>query len=315
MKILKIALTYFLIFCCFFSNAKANTKAKPLRILILLDASSSMAEHWSDSLTRFKAATKIVTHLIDSLSKLDKQIVFGLRVFGHQYPAQDNNCSDTKLEVNISINNITQIKLRLESLHPYGVSPVVYALKEACTNDLISPEEYENRIILITDGGESCGGDLCTFKEELLQKKITVEISVICLINYAPVRHQYSCISKYSVVTKENDMKKTIRNLFPEYSNAIPTIHFSADTSEDGFGYIEISNKNIVKAISLYFEFQGQFILFDRLNIKALYQGQKLQLKTGRYKIIYTSDIRSTPKYMSQEFSIKANDITQIELK
>jgi hypothetical protein len=198
----------------------ANNVKQP-RILILLDGSSSMLQEWEGNNQRFKAAGDIIVKLIDSLYTVNDQVEFALRVYGHQHPAQENNCFDTKREVRFSKDNLTQMSLRLESLHPWGVSPIAYSLKEAAENDLIDPDKYNYSIVLITDGGESCGGDICAVVNELLNKKINFKPYIVSLVDYAPLKDQYSCLGKYLLVTKKSEIPNTVGTIVEAYRNML----------------------------------------------------------------------------------------------
>jgi len=190
---------------------------KQPRILILLDGSSSMLYKYNDQLIRFGAAGKIVETLIDSIYKVNNQVEFGLRVFGHQHPAQENNCTDTRREVMYSKDNYTQMSLRIASLHPSGVSPIAYALKEAATNDLEDEVRNAYSIILITDGGESCNGDICDVVKTLIDRKIFFKPYILSLVDDAPLRTQYACLGNFLAVPKESDIVPAVSAIVSAY--------------------------------------------------------------------------------------------------
>src|ERR1700760_1328748 len=75
-----------------------SSEIQQSRILILLDRSSSMVNNWSGNEARYQAADKIILQLIDSIHRVNDQVEFSLRVFGHQHVAQENNCFDTRNE-------------------------------------------------------------------------------------------------------------------------------------------------------------------------------------------------------------------------
>ena len=166
------ALLFGLFLSVFAAVAQEATLPKQPRILILLDGSSSMLQPWEKGEQRFKAAAKIIDKLADSLYSINDQVELALRVYGHQHPAQENNCFDTRKEVMFSKDNRAQMSLRVASLNTMGVSPIAYSLKEAAENDLVDIDHYNYSMILINDGGESCGGDICNFVKILLEKKI-----------------------------------------------------------------------------------------------------------------------------------------------
>lgn len=217
MRFLRYLLILGFITAGFYSIAQTNPDVKQPRILILLDGSSSMLEPWSAGQIRFKAAAQIITTLIDSVYRVNKDVEFALRVYGHQYPSQQNNCYDTKLEVMFSKDNLAQMGLRLEALHPLGVTPIAFSLKQAAEHDLVDPDRNNYSIILITDGGESCGGNLCDVVKELLSKKISFKPYILSLVDYAPLKQQYDCLGDYLLVTKEQDVTNAVNKIVEGY--------------------------------------------------------------------------------------------------
>ncbi len=204
------------VFSFLFASAQYEVK-KEQRILILLDGSSSMLQPWEKNESRFQAASDIIIKLIDSIYSVNNQVEFGLRVYGHQHAAQENNCTDTKREVMFSKDNLTQISLRLEALHPAGVSPIAFSLKEAAENDMTDNRNYAYSLILITDGGESCGGNLCDVVKTLLEKKINFKPYIVSLVDYAPLKGQYDCMGEYLLVTNPTDIPNTVGKIVDAY--------------------------------------------------------------------------------------------------
>jgi hypothetical protein len=203
----------FLLLSPIFGLAQQNTSSKIPRVLILLDGSSSMSEEWSPDKTRFQQAGKFILSLIDSLSKANGQVEFGLRVFGHQYPAQDKNCFDTKREVMFARDNTVQMEARLADLHGYGVSPIAYSLSEAAMEDFENEAKYAYSIILVTDGGESCGGDICKVVNDLLQRKIFFRPYIVSLVDYAPLKELYNCLGTFLTVSNTPQMPIVISKI------------------------------------------------------------------------------------------------------
>jgi hypothetical protein len=217
MQTVRTALVFLLLVIGFYVHGQAPGNVKQPRILILLDGSSSMGNKWIGNERRFDAASRIITALIDSLYKVNKDVEFALRVYGHQYPAQENNCYDTRREVMFSKDNLTQMSLRLAALRPIGVSPIAFSLKEAVENDLIDPLRNTYSLILVTDGGESCGGNICEVMEKLLSKKIEFKPYILSLVNDAMLKGQYDCLGNYLLVSKEDELKPAVGKIVDAY--------------------------------------------------------------------------------------------------
>jgi len=183
---------------------------KSARILFLLDASSSMGNSWADSTSRFGTASRIVNKIVDSIHKVNPDVAFAVRVFGSQFPAQDKNCFDSRLEVTFNLGNDEQIKARLKYLTPRGYSPIAWSLQQAAEQDFREDDRYAYSIILITDGGESCGGNICATFTNLLEKKISFRPYILSLIDYEPLKQEYACLGKYMTVASEKEIASAV---------------------------------------------------------------------------------------------------------
>lgn len=201
-------------FCAF---AQPTQQEKNPRILILLDGSSSMLHEWVDNDIRFDAAAQIVDKLMDSVYTVNKNVEFALRVYGHQSPTSKNNCFDSKLEVMFSRDNYTQMMLRMAALTPLGISPIAYSIQQAAENDMKNLRDNKYSLILITDGGESCEGDICAVVEQLLKNKIDFKPYILSLVDYAPLKQQYDCLGDYLLVTKKSDIEPVVGKIVESY--------------------------------------------------------------------------------------------------
>ena len=178
-----IAVIMFL--CSAFTSGFSQTKVQQkipekTRILFLLDASGSMLEQWErPNQTRWSVAKSILTKLVDSLGQNNK-LELALRVYGHRSPQEIKNCKDTWLEVPFKPRSHTQIIQKLAEIKPKGVTPITYSLEQAA-NDFPTNAGYRNIVILITDGIESCGGDLCAMSRAMQRNGVFLRPYIIGL--------------------------------------------------------------------------------------------------------------------------------------
>lgn len=150
------------------------------RILFLLDGSGSMLENWAKpNQPKVNIARSILTQIVDSL-KQNNKLELALRVYGHRSPKEINNCKDTWLEVPFKAKNHDLIIQKIKEIKPKGVTPIAYSLQESAKDFPASPG-YRNIIILITDGIESCGGDVCAISRELQKKGVFLRPYIIGL--------------------------------------------------------------------------------------------------------------------------------------
>ncbi len=201
------------LFGSYSSFAQSKGEMTQSRILILLDESSSMIQKWPSGKEKYKAADELILRLMDSIYAINRNVEFSLRVFGHQYTIEQKNCYDTKNEVAFSKDNRVQMSLRLEDIRPLGVTPISYALMQAAQYDLVDEERNAYSIILITDGGESCGGDICEVMKKLLKYKVYFKPYIVSLEDDPTLKVTYSCMGDYLQVTKDSDMPVAVSTI------------------------------------------------------------------------------------------------------
>lgn len=191
-------------------------EAKPVKILFLLDGSSSMLDDWQPGKQRFEVAGQLITAIVDSIQRVNPDVQFALRVFGHQYTVQQNNCFDTRLEVPYNRQNLNQIRARLKYISPRGVSPIAYSLKLTAEENFVQSDRNAYSIILVTDGGESCGGNMCEVINKLLGDKIAFKPYILSLIDNTDLRKEYDCFGKFLGVPKPEDIVPAIKTIIDD---------------------------------------------------------------------------------------------------
>src|SRR5690349_17492581 len=163
-----------------FAQTKVQQKLpEKTRILFVLDGSGSMNAQWGNNQSRMDIAKQILTRLVDSL-RVNSNLELGLRVYGHRFSRQANNCEDSKLEVPFAAKNHNAIISKIKEIVPKGTTPITYSVLQAAHDFPASPG-YRNILILITDGVESCGGDPCTVSVELQRKGVFLRPYIIGL--------------------------------------------------------------------------------------------------------------------------------------
>ena len=89
-------------------------------------------------------------------------------------------CSATKQVAPIIAANYNSLMAGMNSVDIGGATPLVYALDRAAYQDFAPLDTTSpKKIILITDGGENCGGDPCAFARNLMKKRSDIHIDVV----------------------------------------------------------------------------------------------------------------------------------------
>lgn len=142
-------------------------------IELVLDASNSMWGQISGG-SKISIAKKTLQQIISSLPE---DINVGLRVYGHRFPLQDRRAyRDTEQLVTIGPLNKSFLIETINNLQPKGKTPLVFSVLEAIKD---FAGQKEGSIILITDGIESCGGDIRSIESALKKSNIELNLNIV----------------------------------------------------------------------------------------------------------------------------------------
>ena len=103
--------------------------------------------------------------------------------------------------------NVDEIKAALNNITPRGTTPIAYSLEEAA-NDFPISNDCKNVIILITDGGEECGGDPCEVSLRLQKKNIFLRPFVIGIGD--DYSNAFECVGTYLDATSQESFKRAL---------------------------------------------------------------------------------------------------------
>lgn len=317
------------------------------RILLVLDASWSMNERFDSTHTRYQAAAAFIIQLMDSIYKRNDEVEFGLRVYGHQYPVSTNQCYDTKSEVMFSRDNYEQMKMRLADIKPKGISNTYAALSDALVYDIERHDGYYYHLVLLTDGGEACSGDVCA----IVNTPAFKGINGLCVIGVADKQY-YECLGNTlhlsqggssliselintccSVPVKEKRVVKTVVNnaeLRPavlqqvgvdklpvtkpkpmQVNSNTPVINPKAvpeQTVAKPIGYLVIKGISDTGSIRIYELKNGEPVFFKELKADDKIINQRIALPEGKYRLAYENGGVETTKLLA----IASRMITEI---
>ncbi len=126
----------------------------PLKVVVVLDVSGSMARPGGNGLTLLGGARRAVAELTASLPQ---ETEIGLRVYGSEYGGRDRarSCRDTRLLVPVGPGNGAAVVRATRDLRPTGDTPIGLALKSAA-GDLDGGPASERVIVLVSDGEDNC---------------------------------------------------------------------------------------------------------------------------------------------------------------
>jgi Mg-chelatase subunit ChlD len=175
------------------STLATTTTEKKEAIEIILDASGSMASLLSGE-SKMNIAKKAIETVINDVA--DDSII-GLRVYGSEGTYEEHNCTDTRLLFPINKINKTTYVSSVKSFSPKGWTPIDYVLRLS-KNDFKNYADYSKKIILVSDGEETCGGNPCQAIKDLRNSGFDVVVDTIGFDVDAKTREQLKCISTAS---------------------------------------------------------------------------------------------------------------------
>ncbi len=104
-------------------------------------------------------------------------------------------CSATRQVSPIISANTNSMLAGMNSVDVGGATPLVYGLDRAAYEDFAPFDTVTpKKIVLITDGGENCGGDPCAFARNLMKKRSDIHIDVV-LVSYYSKELPLSCLA------------------------------------------------------------------------------------------------------------------------
>src|SRR5690625_5118244 len=152
-----------------------------LNVIVLLDASGSMANHVEGGKTRMDAAKDAITEF---MRELPEETNVALRVYGHEGSGsqsdKDRSCSSSELVYGFAPYNESEFNAALNQFQPAGWTPTGLALSEA-EKDLASfdGEKNNNIIYLVSHRIETLESNPHEAAEQLYESDILPIINVI----------------------------------------------------------------------------------------------------------------------------------------
>jgi Ca-activated chloride channel homolog len=139
-----------LVFCLSFQLNSQEKKPSP--ILFIYDASGSMWGKLQDQ-TKKEIAADVLTKTVNNLPTNQN---VGLLVYGHR---TKGDCNDIEYLVNLSNNSKEKVAQAVKGVNSLGKTPLARSATMAINS--LKESKTKATIILITDGIESCDGNLC----------------------------------------------------------------------------------------------------------------------------------------------------------
>jgi Mg-chelatase subunit ChlD len=175
-------------------------------VLFIVDNSASM---WGlvNGTSKLDSSREILSK---TLGDLPSDAKLGLVSFGHRHKG---DCSDIEIISPMGSDDADTIYKKATALKAKGTTPLATTLMKA--KDVFKDAEGAKMIVLITDGGEECGGDPCQAAKDLGMGGLVLRVNVVGFDLPKKEREELECIAregagKYFDVTDKKTLFKAI---------------------------------------------------------------------------------------------------------
>lgn len=147
--------------------------------LLILDSSGSMAEQTGVGETKMVVAKDALERYVTGTPDF---VNLGFMVYGHQGSSEEadkaESCEGIELLDPLGEVDYQSFPQTLESFRPTGWTPIAGSLEQA-KEAFSGKKDADNRVILVTDGLETCGGDPVAAARSLDGADISVTVDVV----------------------------------------------------------------------------------------------------------------------------------------
>ncbi|SHM36433.1 Ca-activated chloride channel family protein [Cyclobacterium lianum] len=166
---MKILILYFLGCLPLISVSGQISKSGP-PIIFIYDASGSMWGHLAGK-TKMQIAAEVLT---DAVNELPENQQIGLVAYGHR---NKGDCRDVEFLVDYNEGTNPEFIAAVAAVKPLGMTPLAYAA--SLVIDRIRDSKTPATVILVTDGIESCDGNICEVVRKAREQGVDFRLHII----------------------------------------------------------------------------------------------------------------------------------------
>ncbi|WP_413582475.1 vWA domain-containing protein [Bdellovibrio sp. HCB288] len=251
----------------------------------IIDSSGSMGQILTGKQTKIFVMKKLLSRYL--VSQWTEKTSSGMRVIGSR---RKKDCKDNYLAIPPGNSKLGLIEGTVKGMDAVGMTPLYDSMK-AAYQDL---EKYDGpkRIVIFTDGEETCGKDPCQLAREFKNKNVDVKFFVVAfgLQGQEDTLKKLQCIGDMHQADNEDQLD----DLFQELDkNLNPNKNLFVDSPEP----------------------QATVMLFRAETPNEIYRrfqsSYGIQVPPGRYYAI----VNLKPKYRFQEFVVPPNKKVTLKVK
>ncbi|MEM6431161.1 MAG: VWA domain-containing protein, partial [Deinococcota bacterium] len=193
---------------------------------LILDASGSMWNTLADGRYRIVAAKDVLTQFVGSLP--DDNLNVGLRIYGSQMSALDDGaCDDTQLFVPLAGLDKSALTQAVQDANAQGATPIAKSLLAAADD---FPAQAEKRlIVLVTDGEESCDGDLQAVAADLQARGLDIDIRIIGFDLTAEAAASFAGVGTFENAENAQQLASALESAVEEVVTEVPVVETACE--------------------------------------------------------------------------------------
>lgn len=157
--------------CAFLFVFQLNAQSEsPSPIVFIYDASGSM---WGqmEGKTKMEIASSVLSESINDFAENQK---IGLVVYGHR---EKGDCRDVETLLPMSNTSKSSVSSAVKKIKPLGKTPLAYSATTVI--DQLRKNKEKATIVLITDGIESCDGNICDVVTKAKKEGIDFKLHIV----------------------------------------------------------------------------------------------------------------------------------------
>lgn len=211
-------------------------------LMIILDGSNSMNLNDKSGIKKIDAARQVISDIVSQLDTNKTSV--GLMAF-------NQGCNSTRLYVEPTNTDPYRIRAVVDTMQAGWDTPLALSIRKA--GEILSHTNQKVRLLIVSDGGESCGGDPVAEAERLMNSyNIEPTIYVIGYNVDKQSREQLNMISHvgkggYFDVQDAQSLGKMINNIV--FESNIKKTNFSKDGTVYKFNINFDTASDVVKPI------------------------------------------------------------------
>ncbi len=162
--------------------------ASPANIMFVMDASGSMKKDAGNGYSRMDNAKYATARMLTDVDDANR---FGLTVFGHR---KARACNDIQVVADVGSVDAGFVNQFVQQLEPKGETPIAESVRLAAAGFERFPDQ-NNQLVVVTDGIEECGGDVCALADDLAAYNVGLKVNVVGLTLNDEQKSLIRCLS------------------------------------------------------------------------------------------------------------------------